>query len=162
MFASHFVDQLVELGQPVQLLDLAEIKLEFFVREMYDAKQMAPELKSLQNQYITEVKKLAFFVPEYNGSYPGVLKLFLDGISVNEYSRNFKGKHVALAGVASGRAGNLRGMDHLGASVAHMGAWVLPNKLPLSNIEAMLTDGKLTDEASISALKSLAQQLIAA
>jgi NAD(P)H-dependent FMN reductase len=156
------VEQLTELGQAAQLLDLAEVKLELFVREMYDASKMAPDLKNLQRQYISEVKKLVFFVPEYNGSYPGVLKLFLDGISVNEYSRNFKGKYVALAGVASGRAGNLRGMDHLSASIGYMGAWVLPNKLPLSNIEAMLTDGKLTDESTISALKSLAEQLIAA
>jgi NAD(P)H-dependent FMN reductase len=44
---------------------------------------------------------------------PGSLKLFIDACSVREYKQNFKGKKAALVGIASGRAGNLRGMDHL-------------------------------------------------
>jgi len=162
LFASHFMGRLRALGEEAQLLDLAELELSFFVRDMYDPKKMAAGLVDLQRQFVLDVDKLAIFVPEYNGSYPGVLKLFIDGISVNEYPRNFKGKHVALAGVASGRAGNLRGMDHLAASVSHMGAWVLPNKVPISNVESLITGDVLSDEGTITSLKELAEQLIAA
>ncbi|TXF90456.1 NAD(P)H-dependent oxidoreductase [Neolewinella aurantiaca] len=162
LFAAHFVEQLKALGQDAQLFDLAELRHEFFPRNMYDAGEMAPELLDLQHKFVLGVEKFAIFVPEYNGSYPGVLKMFIDGISVNEYPRNFKNKHVALVGIASGRAGNLRGMDHLGASINHMGGWLLPNKLPLSNVEDLLEDGKLTDSETINALKSHAEQLIAA
>jgi len=83
---------------------------------------------------------LVFISPEYNGSYPGVLKLFLDAISIREYARSFKQKKAALCGVASGRAGNLRGIDHLTGVLNHVGVIVMPNNLPLSSID------KLCDE----------------
>ena len=162
VFAAHFVEQLRALGEDAQLLDLAELNPEFLPRGVYKAGAMVPELVALQRQYMLDAGKFAIFVPEYNGSYPGVLKMFIDGISVNEYPRIFGGKYVALAGVASGRAGNLRGMDHLAAVVNHMGGWVLPAMLPLSNIESLIEEGKLTDPGTINALKTQAEQLIAA
>lgn len=161
--ARHFLAQLNELGEEVQLLDLAEVDMAHYVRDMYDAKAMAPALVALQQRFILSVKKLVFVVPEYNGSYPGVVKLFIDGISVNEYPKNLGNKHIALIGVSSGRAGNLRGMDHLATTINHMGGWLLPNKLPVSNVNKLLNDtGELVDEATIAALKKLAIQLIAA
>lgn len=161
LFANYFHEQLVAKGVESQLLDLAELPLEIFTTAMYSRKTMSPELKSLQERYVLAAQKLAIFVPEYNGSYPGVLKLFIDGISVNEYPKNFKHKAVALVGVASGRAGNLRGMDHLGDTIAHMGGWVLPNKLPLSSVEELLDDqGQLVDIATVEALEKHADKLI--
>ncbi|MBC6993589.1 NAD(P)H-dependent oxidoreductase [Neolewinella lacunae] len=162
LFATHFQRQLEALGASTRLLDLAELNLSHFIPEMYNAAEMAPELRELQQHYVLEAEKLAIFVPEYNGSYPGVLKLFLDGISVNAYSQNVKGKVIALVGIATGRAGNLRGMDHLADTIAHMGGWVLPNKLPISGVEHLLTDGRLNDAATEKALLRHAEQLIAA
>jgi len=162
LFASHFVEQLRALGREDQLLDLAELSHDFFPLDMYNPKAMTPELLNLQRKYILDVKKFAIFVPEYNGSYPGVLKMFIDGISVNEYSGIFKGKHVALVGIASGRAGNLLGMAHLGVTVSHMGGWLLPNRLPLSSIDKLIENGKLTNADTINAMKTHAEELIAA
>lgn len=163
LFAAHYLGQLRALGREAQLLDLAEMPFDHYARNMYDPKAMSSELLALQNRFVLGVEKLVIFVPEYNGSYPGVLKLFIDGISVNEYPRNFTGKHVALVGIASGRAGNLRGMDHLAASINHMGGWVLPNKLPLSNVETLVdAEGQVTDTNTITALESQARELIAA
>jgi len=161
VFAAHFQALLVALGAEAQLLDLADYEAGSFVQHLYDAKKMSPALLDLQQRYLLSADKLAIFIPEYNGSYPGVLKLFIDGISVNEYPRNFKEKVVALVGVASGRAGNLRGMDHLAASIAHMGGWVLPNKLPLSGVENLLDANQVVDPNTIAALKKHAEQLIA-
>ena len=85
------------------------------------------------------------------------------GISVNDYAENFRDKRVALVGVSSGRAGNLRGVDHLSDVIAHMGGWVLPNRLPISGVHDLLAaDGRLTDAATEDALRQLARQLIAA
>lgn len=162
LFATHYLGQLQALGQEAQLLDLAELPLSVYASDMYSPKEMSAELLEIQNRFVLNVDKLAIFVPEYNGSYPGVLKLFIDGISVNEYPRNFKGKHVAIIGVASGRAGNLRGIDHLATSINHMGGWTLPNKLPLSNIGSLVdAEGKVVDADTIKALEGLASQLIA-
>lgn len=161
--AETFATLLKDAGAPVQVLDLAKLDFSYFSEDMYSGKGITPKLVDLQEQYILGASKLAFFLPEYNGSFPGIVKLFIDGISVNEYGRNFKGKVIAMAGVASGRSGNLRGMDHLATSLAYMGGWILPNKLPVSGVEGLLDESeKLVDAASLEALKAHAQQLIAA
>ncbi len=162
LFAEHFVAQLRALGEEVLLLDMADLHHGYFQEGMYSSQADDAELSKLQREYIKPARKFAVFVPEYNGSYPGVLKLFLDGISVIDYAGNFSGNHVALIGLASGRAGNLRGIDHLADVFAHMGAWVLPNRLPISSIEELLTENELTDDETKIALRKQAEQLIAA
>ena len=162
LFADYFLRQLTELGEGAEMLDMAEQPHAYLQDEMYDGSPGHAELRQLQNRFVAQARKFAVFVPEYNGSYPGVLKLFLDGISVIDYAGNFAGKHVALIGLASGRAGNLRGMDHLADVFSHMGAWVLPNRLPLSGIEKLLTENELTDPDTKIALRKQAEQLIAA
>ncbi len=161
LFASHFVEQLKALGKEAQLLDLAELQHNFFTQDMYTSTEMSAELLELQEKFILSVEKFAIFVPEYNGSYPGVLKMFIDAISVNKYSSIFKGKHTALVGIASGRSGNQRGMDHLAGCISHMGGWVMPNKLPISSIESLIEEGNLTDKSTINVLKAHAKELIA-
>lgn len=162
LFASAYATQLTELGQEAQLLDLAELHHGYVGGKMYDPLGNDPQLLEWHQRYISGVDKLAIFVPEYNGSFPGVLKVFIDAISIIDYSGSFGGKHIAIVGLASGRSGNIRGMDHLADVLAHMGAWVLPNRLPISSIEELLRDGRLTDEPTKMALKKQAQQLIAA
>jgi len=163
IFARAFADAVREGGEEVQLLDLAELDFNHFSNEMYAAGTITPLLRSVQERYVLGAEKLAFFIPEYNGSFPGFLKLFIDGISVNEYAKNFREKKIALTGIASGRAGNARGMDHLAACLGYMGGWILPNKLPISGVEGLLSEsGELTDASTLAALKSQATQLIAA
>ena len=162
LFADYFASQLHDLRQETRLLDMAELPHNYLREEMYDGSPGHTELRELHARFVAPSAKFAVFVPEYNGSYPGVLKLFLDGISVIDYAGNFSGKHVALIGLASGRAGNLRGMDHLADVFAHMGAWVLPNRLPISGIEALITDDVLSHPETKIALRKQAEQLIAA
>lgn len=162
LFARHFADQLRELGQEVQLLDLTELAMADFAGEMYDPTTLSAHLLELQDRFILGADRFAFFVPEYNGSYPGVLKLFIDAISVRETNANFGGKYAALVGIASGRAGNLRGMDHLGAALSHMGAWVLPAKLPISSIYGLLDNERVSDAKTTAALLQHARDLVAA
>ncbi|MEO0735116.1 MAG: NAD(P)H-dependent oxidoreductase [Bacteroidota bacterium] len=162
LLARHYVRQLQDLGAEAQLLDLADLDNIHYVGAEYSATALSPELLSIQKQYVLGAGKLVIFSPEYNGGFPGILKLFIDSISLNAYRENFTGKVIGLVGVASGRAGNLRGMEHLAGVLAYLGAWILPNKLPVSNVEALLTDDQLTDTETIAALKTHAKQLIAA
>ncbi|MCP9235601.1 NADPH-dependent FMN reductase [Lewinella sp. JB7] len=162
LFATHFAEVLREMGQQVEVLNMEELHHGYFAGKMYDPLGHDDQLVAWQRRYIGPARKFAVFVPEYNGSYPGVMKLFIDAISVIDYDGNFKNKHVALVGVSSGRAGNLRGIDHLADVFAHMGAWILPNRLPLSSVESLLTDDKLTDEETKKTLMRHAEQLIAA
>ena len=49
-------------------------------------------------------------VPEYNGSYPGALKYFID---MWKYPDSFENRCVAYVGIAAGMWGGLRPIEHL-------------------------------------------------
>lgn len=108
------------------------------------------KFQQLLQEYIIPAEKFVFIVPEYNGSFPGILKLFIDAIhpDVN------RGKKAVLVGVSSGRAGNLRGLDHLTGVLNYIGIHVHPNKLPISVVLTLLDEqGKIKDENTIKALE---------
>ncbi len=87
-------------------------------------------------------------IPEYNGSYPGILKFFLDACSIREYNASFHGgKKAGLLGVASGRAGNLRGLDQLTGVLNYLKISVMPIHQPISSIEKLMNEGgEITDK----------------
>lgn len=124
-------------GVEARILDLVELPGDVLHAGMYEA--------SLAHAYLDEAERvlkgadrwvLAF--PEYNGSFPGALKLFFDALSVRDYKGLFGGRVAGLIGTASGRQGNLRGLDHFTAVLNHMGTTVMPKSLPVSLIEQHL------------------------
>lgn len=162
VFARHFADHLAGEGHDVRLLDLGQLDLNWFAGDTYNPETMPAGLRQLQDDYFLAADRLAIFVPEYNDSYPGIVKLLIDAMSIRRTDEIFGGKYVALFGVASGRGGNPRGMDHLGSVVSHMGAWVLPAKTPISRIHELLDGDQLTDERTIDLLRQRASELLSA
>jgi len=113
----------------------------------------AHPLAQYQDNVFIPAKKIIIIAPEYNGGFPGVLKLFLDSLSLRKYGETFSGKKAALVGISSGRAGNLRGMDHLTGILNYLKVHVHPNKLPISQINNIVKDGKLVDPETQSAIR---------
>jgi len=128
----------------IELLNLEDLPLDFIHSGMYTPDGQNKTLRKLQDVYMIPADKFFIISPEYNGSYPGILKLFIDACSIREYKPTFSGKKACLAGVATGRAGNLRGIDHLRGSLNHVGSVVMPAALPLSQVDKISgEDGKL-------------------
>jgi len=153
--AQHYYKVFQELTeQEVKLLNLEEIPLNVLNVDMYSEAGQSKEITVIQDKYLLPAEKFFIISPEYNGSIPGVLKLFLDAVSIRQYKETFNGKKAGLAGVASGRAGNLRGMDHLTSILHHVGTDVMPNKLPLSQITDFMKDGKVVDEGTMGAIRA--------
>jgi chromate reductase, NAD(P)H dehydrogenase (quinone) len=101
------------------------------------------EYTSLIREYISETRKFIFIVPEYNGSFPGILKIFLDSVPPKEWAD----KDACLVGVADGRGGNIRGLEHLTSILNYLKMHVYHNKLPISGIAKVLGEsGKLSDK----------------
>lgn len=150
-FSRHFAGLFrSRTEEPVHILALEDIPATIWQANMYDKGGLSPDIRELQDEVMIPADKFFFVIPEYNGSFPGALKLFLDAISVREYRKTFRGKKAALVGIATGRAGNLRGMDHLTGVLHHVGTHVMPNKLPISSIEKLMdADGNITDAATL-------------
>lgn len=139
--------QSIDATQDVQILNLEDVPFEAFNSDMYSAEGQHPQLTKIQDQYIIKSDKWIIVSPEYNGSYPGVLKFFIDAMSVKDYVATFKAKKAGLVGVSSGRAGNLRGMEHLAGALNYLGVTTMPNKLPISSVGDVLTDSGLAEES---------------
>jgi len=113
-----------------------------------------PGLVAVEAEYLIPADKFIFVTPEYNGSFPGILKALMDN---SDISRAWWGKKALLTGVSTGRAGNLRGMEHLTGILHYLKVSVYHNKLPISVVNQLLDkDGKLTDPGT---LKAVNQQL---
>src|ERR1035437_839756 len=86
---------------------------------------------ALEKQYLIPAQKFVFIMPEYNASFPGILKLMLDN---SDIKKSWWYKKAALVGISDGRAGNLRGIEHMTAILHYMKVNVLYNKLVISRI----------------------------
>lgn len=162
LFARQMVAFLeANTDEAIKLLPLESIPHDWFHADMYEKDQQSSSLRDLQDEYVLAAQKFLFVVPEYNGSIPGVLKLFLDACSIREYQTNFKNKKAAMIGVATGRAGNLRGIDHLTSILHHMGTLIMPAYLPISKIGGLTEEGSILDKATLKAMEQFAINFLA-
>jgi len=112
------------------------------------------EMKQLEAEFFIPAEKLVFVMPEYNGSIPGILKLMMDN---SDIKKCWWYKKAMLVGVADGRAGNLRGLDHMTNILNYMKMNVLYNKIPLSRInEEISLEGEVLKPET---QKAIAQQV---
>ena len=104
----------------------------------------------MENKFLIPAEKIIIVMPEYNGSYPGILKLMIDNTDIR---KAWWHKKVLLTGVSTGRAGNLRGMDHLTGSLLYLKMIVHPNRLPISVIDRLM-DGNhhFSDAGTLKAI----------
>lgn len=153
--ASSYMQLLEKQGVATKLFSLEKLSPDMHFIDLYG--KHSEKFQQLLQEYIIPVEKFVFIIPEYNGSYPGILKLFLDAVhpDVN------RGKKAALVGVSSGRAGNLRGMDHLTGVLHYLGIYVHPNKLPVSSVLGLLDEkGAVKDENTIKVLEKQISEFI--
>jgi chromate reductase, NAD(P)H dehydrogenase (quinone) len=153
--ASKYAQLLQNQDVEYKLLSLELLPENIAFGELFGRRSAA--FQEILNLYITPSDKFLIVSPEYNGSFPGILKLFLDAIhpDVN------RGKKVLLAGVSSGRAGNLRGMEHLTGVLNYLGIHVHPNKLPISSIGTLLNDQyELSHAPTIEAMQKQLNDLL--
>ena len=150
--AKAYRDILADLGIEAQVFSMEELPADISKTYLSDPKE--DNFNQLIEKYIRSTDRFIAVVPEYQGTFPGIFKLLLDGIP----PRDLAGKKIAMVGVSSGRAGNLRGMDHLTSACHYLEMHVYPFKLPISRIRELVNaEFKLTDEGTLDAMKKQAQ-----
>jgi chromate reductase, NAD(P)H dehydrogenase (quinone) len=126
--AKYYQKQLKEKGIDAGLLSLAQLPANLIESDLYGKR--SAEFESIQ-QTITQTTKFLFIIPEYNGSFPGVLKVFIDACSFPE---SFYEKKAALTGISSGKYGNIRGIDHFTGVCHYLHLNVMSLKLHIASI----------------------------
>lgn len=138
-------------GEEVTLLDLAELPVEVFHESSYASTPKA--FAAFQDQ-ILKTDGLLTVVPEYNGSFPGVLKYFIDMLSFPE---SLYEKPAAFVGISSGRWGGVRAVEHLGMVFQYRHAHLFGRRCFIPGIGRVLDeDGRLTDPDVAERLKKSA------
>jgi len=133
--------ELEEMNESCQILDLRSVPAQWIQDSSYGTN--TPEFENLAEQYIRSVNKLIFITPEYNGSFPGYVKFFMDACDWGD----FGGKRVALTGLATGRSGNVRGLDHLTGILHYVGSEVYCKKVYVSQVNQSISkEGELINE----------------
>ena len=140
-FSGIYLRMMTELINAVQLITLENLSYEVLCAKVYD-KQKHNDVLRIQNIF-RDSDAFVFIFPEYNGSYPGILKLLID---VMDPKIAMKGKKAGLIGVSTGRAGNLRGLDQFASVLQHMDVTLMPYLLPVSRMhDEMSGDGTLSE-----------------
>lgn len=88
-------------------------------------------------QPLLDADGLVFVCPEYNGGYPGILKLFIDYLPFPE---SLDKKPVAFVGEANGTFGALRAVEQMQQVVGYRNAHVFPERVFISRINKNFDD----------------------
>ena len=149
-------DILKKLNIDSVVIELSKLPIDFAFSALYENYGK----NEVFNQYVNimlETKKFVFIVPEYNGSFPGALKTFIDGL---EYPNTFKNKKGALVGIASSGHGASMALSHLTDIFNFCGMNVLAYKPRLEKIEQNFDNGFLKNQKYVEMLEKQARLLI--
>ena len=146
-------------AQYLQLLRDKGIDAQFVTLEGLDVNERNPSIQKLEKEILIPSDKFIFISPEYNGSIPGVLKSLID---ISDIKKVWWGKKALLTGVSTGRAGNLRGMEHLTGILHYVKVHVHPNKLPISVVDKLLNGANIiTDAGTLQAINEQLDEFLA-
>jgi NAD(P)H-dependent FMN reductase len=125
-----------------ELLSLEDMPAEAFLPSTYAVKP--PPVLALQRR-VTDAAALHVVTPEYNGTFPGVLKYFIDLL---KYPESFEHKPVAYVGESSGVWGGLRSVEQLQMVFGYRHAHSYPVRVFIGGVNRLFdADGNLTDPA---------------
>lgn len=140
LLAQEIAASYKQLDQSVDLLDMNELPPEALQPNAY--KDQPANVKALVDRFLKS-DGAVFVVPEYNGSFPGVLKLFVDMLP---YPEGFDSRPCALVGLAAGQFKGLRAVEHFQQVAGYRNAYIYPRRLFIGDSFKQFVDGKLADD----------------
>jgi chromate reductase, NAD(P)H dehydrogenase (quinone) len=143
-------------GVDSEIINLGDLPDDFVFTALYENNGKNPDYNFIHNQIKTG-EKFVFVVPEYNGSFPGILKSFIDGMT---YPNSFRNKKCAVVGISSGIGGAGIALSHLTDIFNYLGMHVLALKIKLAKIEENMSGNVVTNKLYISLLEEQAKLFI--
>ena len=138
-----------EAGHDTQLLDLGQLPDSLFSRTAYAEKPA--EFQPFQRA-ILEADGIVTVVPEYNGSFPGALKYFVDMLS---FPDSLEDKPTTFVGLSAGRWGALRAVEQLKMVYQYRHAHIYGRCCYLPSIGSLLgDDGQMVDADAEARLRA--------
>jgi chromate reductase, NAD(P)H dehydrogenase (quinone) len=140
--ANYYANLLKEKNTESIIIDLAALPKDFGFTALYENTGKNEGFNDFQ-KIIDESTKLIFVVPEYNGSYPGILKTFIDGL---RHPNSLAGKKICMVGLSSGVLGNAVGLGHLNDVLSYLNANVLGQRIKLGGVSSHFANNEFTND----------------
>jgi chromate reductase, NAD(P)H dehydrogenase (quinone) len=153
--AGHIEQIYAGLKVPLRVLDLAHLPPETFLPASYAQK---PATFQPFADAVLQSAGLVVVTPEYNGSFPGALKYFIDML---KFPESFDRRPVCFIGVSAGMWGALRPVEQLEQIFGYRNAYIYPERVFLPQIRELLDPaGCLKDAELLQRLKAQAEGFI--
>ena len=154
--AEYYQNILAQRNAESLILDLVELPHDFTVSALYENTGKNDQFNGLK-ALLETTDKFVFIVPEYNGSYPGVLKAFIDGLP---YPNSFSNKKAALVGLSSNMQGATIAMSHLNDVFSYLGMNTLALRVKLAQIRSHYNDQVISNALYKELIEIQAEQMI--
>lgn len=154
--ANVYQSEFERLGIKAEIIDLQQLPSDYLFSGLYENAGKNDVVNRFRKK-MRDGNKFVFVVAEYNGSFPGVLKAFIDGL---EFPDSFTNKKCALVGLSAGIQGAVLAMSHLTDILNYCGAHVLAQKPKLSLIGGNIKEGVITNKLYRQLIKEQVQQLL--
>ena len=150
---SLVVDQFGQQGGvDVQVIDPSTLNLAF--PGMKSENSRAAEMQEI----VKSAAGVILATPEYHGSFSSVMKLAIENMG---FPSVLSGKPVALLGVAAGRIGAIKALEHLRSVVSHVGGIVLPGPVSVAGVRGFFdADGQINDASVERSIRGVATDLL--
>lgn len=135
----YYQQLLIAKEQKSQILDLGDLPKDFVYSALYENAGKNESFNDFQ-KIVDNNEKFVFIVPEYNGSFPGVLKAFIDGL---RYPDSFKDKKIALIGISAGMQGSTLALSHLSDILSYLEADVLGLQVKMPFIQNYIQEDNI-------------------
>lgn len=117
---------------------MVQLAIPYHPEDEGEAAVLAAELQGR----VRKADRIIFITPEYDGSYSAVTKILIELLG---YPSAMAGKAVSVIGVATGRIGAYRAIEHLRSVLLHIGAYLCPSLLSLAEVHRSAGGEELSD-----------------
>lgn len=138
-------------GFQTKIMKLEDLDLQDLNGSHYAGAKPPKIQKAIDDLMVAE--GIVIVCPEYNGSYPGVLKLFIDHW---KYPESFERRPICYVGLG-GRFGALRPIEHLQQVFGYRNAFNFPDRVFIQNVWESVKENAITIPAIEELLQKQAQ-----
>jgi chromate reductase len=155
--ANQYAAMLRDAGAQVDLIDLRALPHDFLHSVLYGNEDKSDSFKELSD-VMNRSEKLVFVIPEYNGSFPGVLKVFIDGL---DRSKALTDKKCTLVGISAGDQGAGLALSHFTDILNYCGTHVMGYRLRIPGIADKMTDNRLSNPTYLDKMQKQVNKFLA-
>ncbi len=164
--ARFAAEELRRAGVEVTAADLVDFPLPLYDGDL-EAEAGRPENAWALKRLVRDHDALVIASPEYNGSFPALVKNTLDWISRPEPgerpSEAFRNKTAALLSASPSGSGGRRGLRHLRELMQNLGVSVIAAEVALARAsDAFDADGRLIRTDAVDEVRQLVADLASA